>query len=92
MSIHNLKTDPEVFEAVYQGVKTYEIRYDDRHFQVADILHLLETKFTGSEMANEDAPLLFTGRELYVAVTHKLSGPIYGLKDGWCILSIKHLR
>ena len=27
---HQLKTDGAVFDAVAQGLKTYELRYDDR--------------------------------------------------------------
>jgi len=37
---------------------------------------------------DEGHALAFTGRELYADVTHILRGPIYGLDDGWVILSI----
>ena len=81
-----LKTDPEVFAAVLAGTKTYEIRLDDRNFQVGDELFLRETKFSGAEM-RAGAPLDFTGRELTRIVSHKLTG--YGLLPGWCNLSFK---
>ncbi len=81
---HVLKTDPEVFQAVLDGVKTFEIRFNDRGFQVGDALHLRETRFTGAEM-REGKPLEYTGRECHRIVSHVLTG--YGLADGWCCLS-----
>lgn len=86
--IHELKTDPNVFECVYSGEKTWEIRRHDRNFCVGDVLQLRETKSTGDEMRS-GAPLIYTGRELWAEVTYILLGPIYGLADGWCIMSIK---
>jgi hypothetical protein len=85
--IHELKTDPDVFEAVMSGRKTHEIRFNDRNFQVGDILHLRETRYTGQEMTGpEPRPLEFTGRELVMQVSHVLEG--YGLQPGWVILSL----
>lgn len=87
MSTHTLKTDPEAFQAVAAGLKTFEIRLDDRGFQVGDALHLLETVSTGAEM-KAGAPLAYTGASCLVTVSHILRGPIYGLADGWAILSL----
>lgn len=83
--VHELKTDPEPFDAVWEGEKTFELRKNDRDFQVNDELFLRETVSTGKEMA-EGAPLLFTGRSIIAEVSHILVG--YGLQDGWCILSL----
>ncbi len=84
---HELKTDPAVFEAVLDGSKTHEIRFNDRNFQVGDILRLRETRYTGQEMKGpEPRPLEFTGRELVRKVSHVLEG--YGLQPGWVILSL----
>lgn len=84
---HELKTDPEVFQAVWSGAKTHEIRKDDRGFAVGDTLWLRETKYTGQQMRvrPEACPLVYTGRELRRTVSHILTG--YGLSDHWCILS-----
>lgn len=87
--VHELKTDPAVFQAVLDGSKTYELRKDDRAYQVGDVLRLRETRYTGQEM-RAGAPLEYTGRECRVRVTHRLRGPIYGLADGWAILSVAH--
>lgn len=89
MAKHELKTDPDVFQAVWMEHKTYEIRFDDRDFEKADWLTLKETKYTGEEMM-KGSPLIYTGREVDVVVMHKLKG-MYGIKDGWCILSFHEM-
>ncbi|MDP3859867.1 MAG: DUF3850 domain-containing protein [Stagnimonas sp.] len=85
---HELKTDPEVFEAVVSGAKKFEIRLDDRGFRVGDTLALRKTRHTGQQM-RDGAALEFIGGPLYVYVTHILRGPIYGLADGWVCMSIE---
>lgn len=87
MQTHELKTDPEVFQAVLDGLKTYEIRKNDRGFAVGDLLLLRETQHSGAAMA-AGAPLVYTGRKVVRGVSHVLTGPIYGLAAGWSILSL----
>lgn len=84
MKHHELKTDPAVFAAVIAGIKTHEIRFDDRAFAVGDVLHLRETRFTGYEMRAGE-PLEYTGRSALREVSHIQTG--YGLAEGWVILS-----
>lgn len=84
MKTHTLKCDPAAYEATVRCLKTFEIRKDDRGFEVGDLLHLQETKWSGIEM-RAGAPLEYTTRNLTVRVTHKLTG--YGITDGWCCLS-----
>lgn len=93
---HELKTDPEMFQAMIDGGKTYELRKDDRGFQVGDKLTLKETRYTGKEMRApwlpgdpEAKPFEYTGRTTGRVVTHILRGPICGLAEGWVILSCK---
>lgn len=42
MQYHKLKTWPEFFDAVKSGEKTFEVRKNDRHFQVGDWLCLMK--------------------------------------------------
>ena len=84
MKSHTLKIDPAVFADVLSGAKTFEIRFNDRDFQVGDTLRLLETEHDGADMKS-GAPLIYTGREVTKTVSHILTG--YGLADGWCCLS-----
>ena len=85
--LHELKTDSAVYRRVYVGLKTYELRKNDRDFKVGDQLLLRETLHTGAEMQS-GAPLRYTGSQIIVDVVHVLYGPIYGLLEGWCIMSI----
>lgn len=66
--IHELKTWPEPFQVIMDGLKTFEIRRDDRGFQVGDKLLLREchpnsTHYTGRE-AQADVVYILRGFEL----------------------------
>lgn len=84
---HELKTDPLVWNDVAAGKKTWEIRKNDRDFHVNDTLYLRQIRYTGEQMAN-GSPLEYTGQQIRVRVSYILNGPIYGLKTGWCVMSI----
>jgi len=88
---HYLKTDKDVWLAVFNLEKTFEIRKNDRNFQVDDVLVLRPTRHTGAEMANGE-PLEYLPQEpIHAIVIYILNGPIYGLAEGWCIMSINTL-
>lgn len=89
---HELKTDPDAFDALVRGDKTYEMRLNDRDFKVGDGLLLRRTKFTGNQMhmRPDHYPLGYTGEECRRIVSHIQTG--YGLNDRWCILSFAALR
>lgn len=81
--IHELKILPEHFEPVISGLKSAEVRKNDRDYKVGDYLRLkewdaLSEPFTG-----------FTGRIIVRKITH-----ITDLKDyaaGYVLLSMKPL-
>lgn len=78
MKTHELKILPEYFEAVKDGRKKFELRKNDRNFEVNDILVLKEYMMKG-----------YTGREVKAKITYVLKNvPIYGLDDEYAILSI----
>ena len=76
---HNLKILPEYFDAIVSGKKTFEVRFNDRDYQVDDIL-LLQEWVDGQ----------YTGRSLEVKVTYLLDNPNY-CKEGYVIMSINRL-
>ena len=74
---HYLKIKPEYFRAIESGKKTFEVRFNDRNFQVYDILHLQE--WVGDE---------YTGRHIEAEVTYLLDTPDF-CKEGYVIMAIK---
>lgn len=96
--IHELKCLGEHFDAVRDGRKRFELRINDRGFQVGDLLLLKRTTAvrqvildprTGQrhvvECVQEDHPPV----TLLVEVSHILPGGQYGLAADYCVMSIK---
>lgn len=90
MRLVKLKTDPGVFQDSWDGIKDYEIRFDDRRYSVGDQLILLETRHSGTEMASGKC-LRYTGRYMIRRVTSKLKGA-YGLTPGWCVMGVTTIQ
>lgn len=80
MSRHDLKTWPQYFQAIIDGFKTFEIRKDDRGFQVGDELLLREYKPDKQQ---------YTGRQVLVSITYLTRGGQWGIPEGLVILAIK---
>jgi len=73
---HYLKTETEYYQAVEQGLKKFELRKNDRNFQIYDMIYLEET-VNGT----------YTGRKLQpMEIKYILQGGKYGLEEGYCIL------
>lgn len=80
MNEYKLKIKSEYYVDVINGTKTAEIRYNDRNYQVGDILILNEIDENG----------IFTGNKCVVTVTHILDNNQF-VQTGYVILSF-HLR
>lgn len=82
---HILKTHPQYFNDILSGKKNFELRKDDRGFQVGDTLKLEE--FDPEPNKGKGA---YLGRSILVVVTYKLTGINfgYGLHEDFCILGI----
>lgn len=79
MTVHYLKIKPEYYKDVECGLKKFELRKNDRNFQVGDVLMLIKLDDKGNE----------TDQVTRVKVTYILKDcPQYGLKDGYAILGI----
>lgn len=73
---HNLKIKMEYFEAVLNGLKTFEIRYNDRNFKVFDYVYLNEV----------DDKFDFTGRSIKVKIIYITD---FEQKDGYVVFGFK---
>jgi ASC-1-like (ASCH) protein len=74
---HYLKTETEYFQAVEKGKKKFELRNNDRDFEVGDIVYLEET-----------VQGVKTGRQLpSLEIMYVLKGGKYGLEENYCIIN-----
>lgn len=75
MTTHELKTKREFYDRVASGIKTFEVRYNDRGFATNDILRLI------AEPYDAQLPVL------EVIVMYVLRD-FYGLKEGFVAMGI----
>lgn len=87
-NLHLLKCESQYFQAVKSGAKSFELRLDDRDFQVGGFLLLQETVFDYLEGRVKYSDALAA---LLAEITYKLTGPKFGLNEGWAILGIRVL-
>lgn len=78
MQMHELKTIEPYFSQVENGEKTFELRFNDRDYNVGDYLLLKRYNSTNDT---------YSGESLLVRVKHVLKAFI-GLQNGWCVMSI----
>lgn len=77
---HHLKVHPAPFQQLWTGEKTFELRLNDRGFEVGDVVHLQEWS---------PETKTYSGRGLLRRITHMLlAGEFPGLQDGFCVLSL----
>lgn len=81
MASHWLKVDPPVWPSVKAGLKTAELRFNDRNYQVGDVLYLY--MFCRETQAGDKDDFVVR------VVTHMLPGGQYGIEPGYCLLSMR---
>lgn len=79
--IHALKIEPNFYEEIRNGDKQFEVREDDRHYSVGDVLALNELDDTRTE---------YTGRALLAKVTCVLRDERF-LQKNYVVMGIKLL-
>jgi len=88
MAVHELKILPEYYRAIMFEGKSFELRKDDRGFQVGDTLRLME-------ITVDDAGELldYTGKSIYAEINYILrDAPQFGLCEGYAILGLWRIR
>lgn len=81
---HNIKIRESFAEAVFLGIKTFEVRKNDRGYQKGDLIHFTVLYDSdGLEMTNH--PL---SKQCY-EITYVLNG--WGIEDGYVVFGIKKI-
>ena len=84
---HRVKSWPEFFQPVLDGSKPFELRHNDRGYQVGHVLWLQEWEPNSQS---------YTGRETMRKITYVMEGlgsvgtiaPVKGLALGYAILGL----
>lgn len=80
MKVHKLKILPEYYNAQIEGKKNFEIRKNDRNYQVGDWLLLKEYNPKIKK---------FTERKVMVEITYITN---YQQKDSYVVLGTKYIK
>jgi len=81
---HEIKLHETFAEAVLNGDKTFEVRFNDRGYRIGDYVKFIVLSDLNNEIL--DHPL---NNNKYI-ITYLLSG--WGIKDGYVIFSIKKVE
>lgn len=82
MATHRLKLNSDYYNDSASGIKTFEIRKNDRKYQVGDILELRE--WVWSDLEQKGA---YTGEVHWKVITYILEDTEY-LQDGYVCLAV----
>ena len=78
--VHQIRLAKSYFDDVTNGIKTFELRKNDRGYKKGDILEMME--FADGKN---------TGRTVKVLVTYILED-YTGIEDGYCIMATKLMK
>ena len=91
MKLHELKILHEYLVDVDLGKKTFELRKNDRDYQVGDLIRFIDIREDDSTAKNQIEPNI-DENTLY-RITYVLKDvEKYGLDKDYCILAIKKLN
>lgn len=97
MTVHQMKLNDRYFDAVDNGIKTFEIRKDDRGFRVGDVLRLyrvnddgLYVSRDGTYASNDRSGL----KPIQVTVRYILTHDDFpdGIPEGYVVMSIEKVK
>jgi hypothetical protein len=77
--VHDLKTWPEQFQALWFGRKKHEVRKNDRNYKVNDNLILREW---------DPDTKAYSGRKMITMVDYVTAGGSFGLPKEICVMSL----
>ena len=80
--MHDIKIRRKFYDAILEGRKKSEVRKDDRHYRVGDLIrfHVINYGGFGIIVSNKT-----------FEITHKLTHDDFpeGIPEGYCVLSIR---
>lgn len=82
MKNHELKCWPEFWKYMLTGEKSFEVRKNDRNFQVWDRLILKEWNPESEQ---------YTGNIIVREISYVLHGGQLGIEDGYCVLGLRKI-
>lgn len=89
MKLHELKLSNKYFNDVLLCKKTFEIRKNDRDYQVGDLIHFISVN--DNDIHKLDLIRIMNNDNVY-RITYVLKDvEEYGLDNDYCILGIKKL-
>ena len=81
MEIHEIKVWPPYYKDLVTGKKKFELRKNDRNYEVGDFVTLREWCNITEK---------YSGSSFQIRISYILSEPVFGLKIGYCIFSWKN--
>ncbi len=92
MTTHELKSWPQPYQDILDGVKKFEWRRNDRGFQKGDHLVLREWNPEVWSPVLERHSGEYTGRSCEVRAVYIQPGGEYGIPSEFCILGVQFIR
>lgn len=88
--LHELKILPQYYDAVVNGIKTFEIRKNDRNYSVGDTIKLREFDKDDIYNVKWSTHSEYTKRECYAVITYILNlKDFLNLDEDYVALGIK---
>jgi hypothetical protein len=82
MKTHELKIQEMFYFPIKKRLKTFEIRYNDRDYEVGDILNLNVI----------DSDFNYTGDKISVRVNYIMDGGKFGVEMGYIVMGISKIN
>lgn len=83
MAEHKLKIQKQYWDKVRNGLKTFEIRKNDRNYQVGDLIHFIPI--------SDNSNMIIPHNQNTYIITYVFNGGEYGLSSDYCIFGIREI-
>lgn len=81
--IHNIKLDISFCDLVYKGIKTFEVRRNDRNYQIGDLVWFQPVGLSYQ-------PVEHPVKDKIYEITYILNG--WGIQEGFVVFAIKEAK